>query len=75
MNMNKSVLGAFDIFSLAIDVALVMALFPAIKGFISAAQGNMTSTELLISGLVTLVIILALVYSVAHQSGLLKKRK
>jgi hypothetical protein len=71
----RDVLGGFDIFSVALDVALVMALFPVIKSFVSAGQDNMTATETLISGLITLVLILALVYSVAHQSGILKGRK
>mgnify|MGYP001321699409 CR=1 FL=1 len=71
----RDVLGGFDIFGTALDVALVMALFPVIKTFISGASGNMTATEVIISGLVTLVLILALVYNVAHQSGILRKHK
>lgn len=70
-NLLESLRGELNIFSVAIDVALVFALYPAIKGFISSASANMSATEVLISGLIPLVLVLALVYSVAKQSGLM----
>jgi len=74
-DIRRDVLGAVDIFSVAIDVALVMALFPTIKGFINAASENMTATEVAISALVPLILVLALVYALAVQTGLLKHKK
>jgi hypothetical protein len=74
-NILGDVLGVFDIFSVIIDVALVMALYPALKGFISDASQNMTAAEIAISALIPVVLVLALVYSVARQSGLLKGAK
>lgn len=71
-NIMADMLGAFDIFSVVIDVALVMALYPALKGFIATASSNMTATEVAISALIPVVLILALVYGVARQSGLFK---
>jgi hypothetical protein len=70
-NIMADMLGAFDIFSVVIDVALVMALYPALKGFIGTASANMTATEIAISALIPVVLILALVYGVAKQSGLM----
>jgi len=67
-------LGVFDIFSVIIDVALVMALYPALKSFIANAGQNMTAAEVAISALIPIVLVLALVYSVARQSGLLGKK-
>jgi high-affinity K+ transport system ATPase subunit B len=74
-NLIGELCGAFDIFSVAIDVALVFALIPVIKGFISTASNNLTATELVLSALVPLVLILALVYVVAHQTGLMGKKR
>lgn len=71
-NLLESLQGEFNIFAICIDVALVFALYPAIKGFIASASANMTSAEVLISALIPLVLVLALVYSVAKQSGLMK---
>jgi len=51
-NILGSFAGAFDIFSIAIDVALVMALFPTIQSFISGASGNMTGAEVVLAGLI-----------------------
>jgi hypothetical protein len=73
-NVYKDVLGGFNVFAACISVALVMALIPAIKGFITSASGNLTATELAISALVPLVLILALAYSVANETGMLKKK-
>lgn len=50
-----------------------MALYPALKGFIATASANMTAAEIAISALIPVVLVLALVYSVARQSGLLNK--
>lgn len=41
----KEILAGFDVFSVAIDVALLFALYPAIKGFIASATPNMTPAE------------------------------
>jgi hypothetical protein len=69
------VYGAVDIFAVCIDVALVMALYPTIKGFITAASGNMSAAEVTLSGLIPLVLVIALIYTVGTQLGLFKKRK
>lgn len=49
-----------------------MALYPAVKGFISTASTNMSATEVAISALIPVVLVLALVYAAARQTGLLK---
>jgi hypothetical protein len=69
-NLLNGLRGEFDIFSVVIDVALVLALYPAVKGFIAAASANMTAAEILIVGLIPIVLVLALVYMVAKQTGL-----
>jgi hypothetical protein len=51
-NIFSHAVGAFDIFSVIIDVALVMALYPALKGFITNASANMTAAEVAISALI-----------------------
>lgn len=76
-NLMKSFLnsskGALDITTVVVDVVLVSALIPVIKTFIADAQ-NLTATEILLLSLVTLFIVLALVYSVGTQSGLIKRK-
>lgn len=74
-NIFAHVYGAVDIFTVCIDVALVMALYPTIKGFITAAEGNMSAAEVVLAGLIPLVLIIALVYTVGTQLNLFKKRK
>lgn len=66
--------GAMDITSVVVDVALVVALIPVIKSFISNAQ-NLTATEITLLTLVTLFIVIALIVNVIRQSGLAGKRK
>lgn len=65
--------GAVDITGVVVDVALVVALIPVIKTFISDAD-NLTATETLLLGLVTLFIVLGLVVMIGKQTGLIKKR-
>lgn len=65
--------GAVDITGVVVDVALVVALIPVIKTFISDAA-NLTATETLLLGLVTLFIVLGLVVMIGKQTGLIKKR-
>lgn len=64
---------ALNIMSVAIDVALVVALIPVIKTFIGEAT-NLTSAETVLLGLTTLVIVVALIYSVVKQSGLMHNK-
>ena len=71
--MLESVKGAINITGVVVDVALVVALIPIIKQFISDAT-NLSSSETLLLGLVTLIIVLALVFNIAKQSGLMKNK-
>lgn len=67
----KSVKGAVNVSAVLVDVALAVALIPIIKQMISDAA-NLTATETLLLGLVTLFIIIALVFNIGKQSGLIK---
>lgn len=68
-----SVKGAIDVTGVVVDVVLVTALIPVIVTFISNAE-NLTTTETTLLGLTTLFIILALVFSIVKQSGLMSKK-
>ena len=63
--------GAINITAVVVDVVLVTALIPVIVTFISSAE-NLTTTESTLLGLTTLLIVLALVFSIVKQSGLVK---
>lgn len=65
--------GAIDITSVVVDVALVVALIPVIKTFVSDAT-NLSATETLLLGLTTLFIIIALVVAIVRQAGFGHKR-
>lgn len=65
--------GAIDVTGVVVDVVLVTALIPIIVQFISGAE-NLTTTEATLLGLTTLFIVLALVFSIVKQSGLMRKR-
>ena len=69
--MLKGIRGAMSITSVVVDVALVTALIPVIKTFISDAN-NLTATETLLLSLVGLFIIIALVVAIIKQSGMKK---
>ena len=71
MKLISNTKGAMDITSIVVDVALVVALIPVIKTFISDAS-NLTATETLLLSLVTLFIVIAIVVSIIRQSGLKK---
>lgn len=71
-SMLLSVKGAVDITGVVIDVALVSALIPVIVTFINTA--NLSGTEATLLSLTTLFIVLALVFNVVKQSGLIKGR-
>ena len=64
---------AINITSVVVDVVLVTALIPIIVTFIASAE-NLTTTESTLLGLTTLFIVLALVFSIVQQSGLVKKK-
>jgi hypothetical protein len=66
--------GAVDITGVLVDVALAAALIPVIKSFITSAQGNLTATEYLLLSMVTLFIIIALVYNILKQTGVVSKK-
>ena len=70
--MFSTSMAAMDIVSTVVNVALVVALIPVIKTFISSAE-NLTATETVILSLVTLFIVLALVVNIVKQSGLTHK--
>ena len=63
-----------DIAGVVVDVVLVVALIPVIVTFISGAQ-NLTATETMLLSLVTLFIVLALIFSIGKQAGLIKGKK
>ena len=63
--------GAINITGVVVDVVLVTALIPVIVTFINSAE-NLTTTESTLLGLTTLFIVLALVFSIVKQSGLVK---
>lgn len=67
----KSVKGALNVSSIMVDVALAVALIPVIKTMIADAA-NLTATETILLGLVTLFIIIALVFNIGKQTGLIK---
>lgn len=67
----KSVKGALNVSTIMVDVALTVALIPVIKTMISDAS-NLTSTETILLGLVTLFIVIALVFNIGKQTGLIK---
>lgn len=73
-NIFSHLVGAFDIFGVVIDVALVMALYPTIVGFIDAAEANMSSGEIALAGLLPLVLVIALVVMVGKQLGVIGKK-
>lgn len=74
-NIFSYVAGGADIFGVAVDVALVMALYPTIKGFVTTANANMTAGEVAISALIPLVLVIALVVNVGRQLGIIKGKK
>lgn len=71
-NLYKDVKGALDITGVVVDVVLVTALIPVIVTFIANAT-NLTTTESTLLGLTTLFIVLALVFNIVKQSGLMDK--
>jgi hypothetical protein len=68
----NSVKASLDITGIVVDVVLVTALIPVIAVFIANAT-NLSTTEKTILSLTTLFIVLALVFNIAKQSGLIKK--
>lgn len=72
--MLSSLKGAIDVTGVVVDVVLVTALIPVIVTFITNAE-NLTTTESTLLGLTTLFIVLALVFSIVKQSGLIKGKR
>ena len=70
----KSMKGSMDVSSVVVDVALVVALVPIIKTFISDAD-NLTTSETALLGMVTLFIVLGLIFMVGKQTGLIKSKR
>ena len=66
--------GAMNITAIVVDIALVTALIPVIKTFISSAT-NLTATETVLLALVSLFIIIALVVSIINQANIGHKGK
>ena len=71
--MLGSIKGSIDIVSVVVDVVLVTALIPVIVSFINNAA-NLSTTETTLLGLTTLFIVLALVFNIVKQSGLIKSQ-
>jgi len=67
----NSTKGALNVFQITIEVILVVTLVPVIAGLILTAT-NLSATETTLLGLVTLIIVLALLFGIAKQSGLMK---
>lgn len=72
-SMFASTKGAIDVTGVVVDVVLVTALIPVIVTFINNAE-NLTATETTLLGLTTLFIVLALVFNIVKQSGLMSKK-
>lgn len=70
--MMKSVKGSIDITGVVVDVALVVALIPVIKTFISGAE-NLTASETVLLSLVTLFIVIGLVVAIIKQTKVGRK--
>ena len=70
----NNVKGSMDIVKVVVEVVLVVTLVPVIAVII-AGSTNLTAIETTLLGLVTLFIILALVYGIAIQTGLISKGK
>ena len=64
--------GAISIVQTVVEVVLVVTLVPVIAVIIAGAT-NLSATETTILGLVTLFLVLALVFGIAKQSGLMSK--
>lgn len=73
IKLMNSVKGAMSITDVVVDVALVTALIPVIKTFISSAN-NLTATETTLLALTTLLIVIGLIVAVIKQSGLGRKK-
>ena len=71
--MLRSMKGSIDIVSVVVDVVLVTALIPVIVSFINNAE-NLSGTETTLLSLTTLFIVLALVFNIVRQSGLIKSQ-
>ena len=63
--------GAMNITGVVVDVALVVALIPIIKTFISDAA-NLTASETALLTLATLFIVIGLIVMIGRQTGLIK---
>lgn len=77
MDTNKGMLGskkgaAGNIVGILVAVVFATALIPVIKTFISSAT-NLTATETVLLGLVTLFVVLGLIYGVLKSTGLTSK--
>jgi hypothetical protein len=67
----RSCKGSLHIVEVVVDVVLVTALIPVIVTFIASAT-NLTATETTLLSLTVLFIVLALIYNIGKQSGLIK---
>lgn len=72
--MLSSVKGALNLTGVVIDVVLLTALIPVVVSFINSAESNLTAIEFTLLSLTTLFIVLALIFNIAKQAGLLKGR-
>jgi len=73
LKLCNNVKGAIDVVAVVVDVVLVTALIPIIVTFIANAE-NLSTTESTLLGLTTLFIILALIFNIVKQSGLIGKK-
>jgi len=73
LKLCNNVKGAIDVGALVVYVVLVTALIPIIVTFIANAE-NLSTTESTLLGLTTLFIILALIFNIVKQSGLIGKK-
>lgn len=75
----QSLKGSLDITGIVVDVVLLVALIPVVVGLIATVEESATGTvtltsEVVILGLTTLFLVMAFVFAVVKQSGLISKK-
>ena len=70
MKMLNTKKGSGKIATIVVEIIFVTALIPVVVTFITSAKSNLSATEQIVIGLVTLFLVLGLAYMVAKQMGL-----
>lgn len=74
MKMLNTKKGSGKIATIVVEIIFVTALIPVVVTFITSAKSNLSATEQIVIGLVTLFLVLGLAYMVAKQMGLVGGR-